>query len=385
MSDSDSEDHATQQTQQTTPKKRTRFAVLIESDDDAAATPPQIQRVGRRLYKGGPERQPVQTDWRDRPLFKGRSARNALGQQVAVTYVTDTDAGLRETFIGKVVNVNSSQGLRVEFESDNSEEWVNADEGDEWEWLAEIESSTASAGAGPSGGIEPEEFTVSRILGERTDRHGVTQYLVKWEGYDDEENTWEPKEHLADAPDKLTEFEAKWKRKQEKKERQKKEEREQRLKEMQEREKRRDERLDKRKLPSSESDSDEEKPHKKAERRESVDTKTKEPRESEDTKKKDVDRKEADKKKGQDRKDEKTREKFIQGGEGEKRREERKRTEGKTEGRQTKGRKNKGGEAEGGKDGAGPARQDPRDDQGARGDSFRRQAEERGTWAYEAE
>eukprot|EP01051_Picozoa_sp_SAG22_P007996 SAG22_NODE_586_length_8859_cov_4.706164_2_plen_431_part_00 len=40
------------------------------------------------------------------------------------------------------------------------------------------------------------EFIVEKILGERT-KDGVTEYEVKWKGYDEKEhNTWEPKENL---------------------------------------------------------------------------------------------------------------------------------------------------------------------------------------------
>jgi transposase InsO family protein len=45
---------------------------------------------------------------------------------------------------------------------------------------------------------EPDEFVVDSIIGERS-TDGKTEYLVKWAGYDDNDNTWEPFEHVADT------------------------------------------------------------------------------------------------------------------------------------------------------------------------------------------
>jgi len=39
------------------------------------------------------------------------------------------------------------------------------------------------------------EFDVEEILGKRT-VNGRTEYLIKWSGYDNSENTWEPTKHL---------------------------------------------------------------------------------------------------------------------------------------------------------------------------------------------
>ncbi len=46
--------------------------------------------------------------------------------------------------------------------------------------------------------LEEEEYEVEKIIGERT-QGDEWQYLVKWKGYDNTENTWEPVGHLKNA------------------------------------------------------------------------------------------------------------------------------------------------------------------------------------------
>lgn len=58
---------------------------------------------------------------------------------------------------------------------------------------------------------EEEEYSVEKILDKRT-KGGKTEYLIKWEGYPDSENTWEPDENL-DCPDIISAFEEKLKSK----------------------------------------------------------------------------------------------------------------------------------------------------------------------------
>lgn len=50
------------------------------------------------------------------------------------------------------------------------------------------------------------EYLVEAILDKRT-YYGKVQYLVKWEGYADTENSWEPSEHLENAQDLIDEYE----------------------------------------------------------------------------------------------------------------------------------------------------------------------------------
>jgi len=47
---------------------------------------------------------------------------------------------------------------------------------------------------------------VEKILAKRK-RHGRTEYRVKWEGFDDIDNTWEPLSNLTSCSELLTEFE----------------------------------------------------------------------------------------------------------------------------------------------------------------------------------
>jgi len=50
-----------------------------------------------------------------------------------------------------------------------------------------------------------EEYSVEKILDKRL-RHGKVEYLIKWEGYPDSENTWEPQANL-DCPEIIQGFE----------------------------------------------------------------------------------------------------------------------------------------------------------------------------------
>ena len=43
--------------------------------------------------------------------------------------------------------------------------------------------------------VTSNEYEVEKILDNRS-VNGLQQYLVKWKGYDDSENTWEPKTNL---------------------------------------------------------------------------------------------------------------------------------------------------------------------------------------------
>ena len=51
---------------------------------------------------------------------------------------------------------------------------------------------------------DDEEFEVEEILDQRI-RKGITEYRIRWKGYDPEDDSWEPTSHL-NCPEKVKEF-----------------------------------------------------------------------------------------------------------------------------------------------------------------------------------
>ena len=65
-------------------------------------------------------------------------------------------------------------------------------------------------------------FNVEKILKKKRTEDGEVRYLVKWEGYDSTENTWEPPQNFSGCPHVLENFEKKLRRKVERRGRKKK-------------------------------------------------------------------------------------------------------------------------------------------------------------------
>jgi chromodomain-containing protein len=53
--------------------------------------------------------------------------------------------------------------------------------------------------------VEAEEFEVEKILEKRT-KNGLTQYKIRWTGFTEKDDTWEPEKNL-DCQEKIHEFE----------------------------------------------------------------------------------------------------------------------------------------------------------------------------------
>lgn len=51
-----------------------------------------------------------------------------------------------------------------------------------------------------------ELYEVERIVDKRKNKKGKTEYLVRWKGYDSEDDTWEPEQHLVNCEEYILDF-----------------------------------------------------------------------------------------------------------------------------------------------------------------------------------
>ncbi|XP_020386603.1 chromodomain Y-like protein isoform X1 [Rhincodon typus] len=51
-----------------------------------------------------------------------------------------------------------------------------------------------------------ELYEVERIVAKRKNKKGRTEYLVRWKGYDSDDDTWEPEHHLVNCEEYILEF-----------------------------------------------------------------------------------------------------------------------------------------------------------------------------------
>jgi hypothetical protein len=55
--------------------------------------------------------------------------------------------------------------------------------------------------------MSENEYMVEKVLNKRVSADGAVEYLIKWDGYETEESTWEPKENLTNIRHLIKDYE----------------------------------------------------------------------------------------------------------------------------------------------------------------------------------
>lgn len=85
------------------------------------------------------------------------------------------------------------------------EQEAQATQGPKWNKVSAAGRRAPPATPPPTMASE-ELYEVERIVDKRKNKKGKTEYLVRWKGYDSEDDTWEPEQHLVNCEEYIHDF-----------------------------------------------------------------------------------------------------------------------------------------------------------------------------------